>query len=265
MAGKIVTFVGAGLVLVLIAALKFGAASFISNLLDDKPSGPADPWEGTAAALFTSGEEGLVMPTPTAVEPFTLEEVTAALGTVKQALVAGRLDESMLYDHELTSFEALFSDFGREDLDVLINDDKVGPAVLTWIAPGHTLVDNGIRFKGEVTVKADVDSGISILVVESNFVWVYAFTGDLVSPGDHLVTIRDRVAWTFPKAEEVIDEYIGMYVGAAEYSASGIDCDLIDQDFIALGPPVFTDVDVDPDAAFDPDGSMDVPDELSCD
>jgi hypothetical protein len=57
-----------------------------------------------------------------------------------------------------------------------------------------------------------------------------------------------------------------MYVGGAEYSASGIDCDLIDQDFIALGAPVYVDGDVgDPDDAFDPDASMDVPDELACD
>ncbi len=264
-AGKLVGILGAVVLLVIVGAAKFGLANFFDRATG--PKAPSDPWEGTAAALFESGEDALVFPTPTAVGPFTVEEVTEALSTVRQALIAGRLDEKMLVNHDISTLKALFSPFGQEDLDVLINDDKVGPAVLTWIAPGYSLVEDGIRFKGDVAVSSDVlDNGIPILVIQTNYVWVYAFTGELKSDGDHLVSIKDRVDWTFPKAEEVDDEFVGMYVGGAEYSASGIDCDLIDQDYIALGPPVFVDGDVgDPNDQFDPDSSMEIPEELACD
>jgi hypothetical protein len=59
------------------------------------PPRPATPFEGTPADAFAKGAAGIVMPTATALADFSVEEVAAALGTVKKALVAGRISETM--------------------------------------------------------------------------------------------------------------------------------------------------------------------------
>ncbi|HEY7224334.1 MAG TPA: hypothetical protein VH561_12215 [Micromonosporaceae bacterium] len=260
--GKILGIVGTIVVVVIVAALKFGLGGVIGNLTDTGPSGPKDPFDGTQAAAFPEGEAGLVMPTAAAVPGFTVDEVSSALDTVHSALVAGRLDEKMLYDHSRTALEPLFAAGVLDD----VYDQQLITLVATQIAPGYHLTDNSVRVKGETTFEGGDIDGARALVVHTNYVWVYAFTGALESPGDHLVTIHSKVDWDFPAKADVDAKYLGMYIGQdSEYTATGIDCDLIDQDLIALGKPVLTDSDVgNPDDVFDPNGSLDVPDALAC-
>jgi hypothetical protein len=260
--GKIVGLV-AGLVIVVAVA---GLAVVRGDLFSSEPPRPADPFENTPAAQFVSGADALELPPATEVPGFTVDQVAAALQNVKAALVAGRMDEAMLVNHDRTAFDALFSDYGLQVLDQLEVTNTM-PIVATRIAEGQTLADYPVRFSGEITFAGDtLENGIRVLVVRTAFVWVYAFSGELQRPGDHLVTVRDSVEWIFPEESEVDPEYIGMYVGEkSQFFASGIDCALIGQGFVALGEPISVDPDVaDVEGAFDPTGSWTIPDELAC-
>jgi hypothetical protein len=230
-----------------------------------EPTGPADPFAGTAAQTFPAGEDGLVLPAATPVPGFTVEEVAEALATVRAALIAGRLDERMLYDHDRTALDALFSEAGRELLDAQFGNDA-GTLVATRIAPGHRLTDDAIRVTGGASFDADVVVGVPVLVVRTNYVWVYPFAGALARPGDHLVTIHDTIDWVFPAPDEVTAEWVGMFVGeSSEFVLSGMDCALAAEDLVALGTRLDLDGNAgDPDAAFDPDAPLDVPDALRC-
>ncbi len=259
----------AGLILVVVVgiAVKAGIGG-IANWLSDGDSGtplfsaPDHPFDGTVADGYEIGEAGIKVPAATAVDGFTEDEVAAALDTVKQALIAGRLDESMLYDHDRTALKALFSPAGAEELDTWF-DEKIGGIVATMIAPGFELTDHGVRVSGEMTFQATtIEDGIAALEVHTNFVWVYPFTGDLKEPGDHLVTVRDDNYWIFPVAAEVVPEWVGMYLDFRSQAFSyNIDCDLLDADLIALGKPeIGVGGGVDQDDVMDPNGTLDLPD-----
>jgi hypothetical protein len=205
------------------------------------------------------------MPSATPVPGFTVEEVADALETVRAAQIAGRLDLRMLYDHDRTTLDALFSEAGRDILDDQFTS-KVGTLVATRIAPGHRLTADPVRVKGETTFEGSLIDSVRVLVVHTNYVWVYPFTGELVRPGDHLVTIHDKIDWIFPVPFDVTDEWVGMFLGeGSEFALSGMDCELADQDLVGLGAWITVDADVgNPDTVFDPDAPIDIPDALAC-
>jgi hypothetical protein len=245
-------------VVVLVAGLKFGGVAFLRNLLD---SGPSNPFEGTAAANYPVGEAGIVVPAATAVPGFTEAQVAEALETVRQALIAGRLDERMLYDHDRSALRALFAPLGAEDLDLMF-EEKLGGIVATMIAPGYTLTDDPIRVSGTMTFTGIELDEIRWLEVHTVFVWVYPFSGKLKTPGDHLVTIKDDLYWLFPSPEDVYPEGTGMYLDTRSSSyAHNIDCDLLDQDLVALGKPrIGVGGGVDTDDVMDPNSPVNLPD-----
>lgn len=218
-----------GITLAVLVVLGAGAFAIVrGGFFASEPPRPADPFEGTPAADFVSGEEALVLPAPTQLPGFTVEQVGAALQTVKSALLAGRLDTAMLYDHSRTAFDALFSDYGVDLLDQL-EETNTFTIVATRIAQGYTLADDPVRFKGDITFDGKtLENGIRVLVVHTSFVWVYPFSGQLQRAGDHLVTLRDSVDWMFPEEAEVDP-------GVAEA-----------------------------DAIFDPTSDWAIPDELAC-
>jgi hypothetical protein len=79
---------------------------------------------------------------------------------------------------------------------------------------------------------------VRVLDVTTNFVWVYAFSGTLKEPGDHLVSIHDTNTWEFPSAKDVDAGDLGAYVRELNYSVYNMDCDLMKQDYLGLGKPV---------------------------
>jgi len=259
--GRIAAILVPLVIAAVVAAFKFGGAAALSSLFDRGPSAPSNPFEGTAAESYPAGEAGIIVPTATAVDGFTEAEVAAALDTVRQALIAGRLDERMLLDHDRTTLRSLFSRLGAEDLDLMF-EEKLGGIVATMIAPGYELTDDPIRVSGTMTFTGVVMDDIRWLEVHTQYVWVYPFTGELKTPGDHLVTLKDDLYWLFPAAEDVVPEDVGMYLdGRSTSYAHNIDCDLLDQDLIALGKPQFgIGPDVDPDDVMDPNSPVNLPD-----
>jgi hypothetical protein len=240
-------------------ALKLGGFPYLTSVLAGSPAS-ANPFAGTAAESLPVGEAGIVVPAATAVPGFTEAEVAAALETVRQALIAGRLDERMLYDHDRSALRALFSPSGAQDLDRMFADD-LGGIVATMIAPGHTLTDQ-IRVSGTMSFTGVVIDDIRWLEVHTVFVWVYPFPGTSRQPGDRLVTVRDDIYWLFPAAEDVVPEDAGMYLdGRSTSFAHNIDCDLLERSLVALGRPRVGVVgeEIDPDALLDPTSTVRLP------
>jgi hypothetical protein len=259
--GRIGRVAGALLLVIIIVVVK----AVTGGLGTSGPKAPSNPFDQTAAASYPVAEAGIEMPAPTAVPGFTADAVSAALQNVRAALIAGRLDQKMLYQHDLSTLKPLMSTYGQSQLDNLASQQLLG-VVATQIADGYKLTEDGIRVKGQTTFDGGLLDGVKVLTVHTNYVWIYPFTGTLSRPGDHLVTIHDKIDWIFPAKDEVVPDYVGMDIGDnSEYTANNIDCGLLKKDLIALGQPVQTSANVgSPDNAFDPNGSMDVPETVAC-
>jgi hypothetical protein len=220
---------------------------------------PKTPFEGTPVEAFPQGEAGIIVPAATDVPGFAKDDVAKALADVKKAMVAGRLDTKMLTGHDITVFMKLFAPSMQEDLQTYFDKKEFMPFA-TQIAPNFKLTSDPVRVKGEMEFRGTTVDGLRVIEVTTNYVWVYAFTGALDEPGDHLVSIHDKITWLFPHPEDVIDEAIGMNMGEWEAFASNMDCDLFDQSLIGLGKPryVVGGGQENPNDAFDPNGSLNV-------
>jgi hypothetical protein len=196
---------------------------------------PTDPFEGTEAASFAAGEAAIVLPAAAAVPGFTGRQVDAALDMVRDALIAGRLDEAMLYDHDPAALLALLSESGREPVAQLLRSN-LGGVIATRIAPGYRLTDDGVRADGRVEFESVEVDGVRLLVVQTAFVWVYAFTGDLQREGDHLVTVSNASGWVFRVDGDSSDLDLSFSL-ASTVEIKGIDCELWEQGLIALDRP----------------------------
>jgi hypothetical protein len=253
------------LLVLLIIVGKVALGSWLSGQGSNAAKAPSNPFDQTAAAAYPVGEAGIEMPAAAAVPGFTADAVSAALQNVRAALIAGRLDQKMLYQHDRSTLKPLMSTYGQSELDNLVSQQQLG-VVATQIADGYKLTDDGIRVKGQTSFDGSLLDGVQVLTVHTNYVWIYPFTGALSRPGDHLVTIHDKIDWIFPAKDQVVPDYVGMEIGPnSEYTASNIDCDLSKKDLIAPGKPVDAGANVgNPGNAFDPNGSMDVPEGMAC-
>jgi len=243
-------------------------ARFALNGLFNSDHTPSNPFEGTKAADYKDAEAAVTTALPAATDlgPFTKAQVADALNKVKSALLAGRVDEKMLYQHDATALKALFSADSASFIDEQFGKHQ-GIHFGTQIAPDYHLTGDKVRASGEITVESSLYQGVQIIDVKTNFVWVYAFTGDLKTSGDHLVSIHAKGEYIFPVEADVSPEFVGMNVGDNfELVGSNVDCTLFDQDLIALGKPkaVSGGGSGNDDDSLDPNGSMNVPDQLSC-
>jgi hypothetical protein len=265
---KILGILGVLLAVVAVAVIKVGGRDLLEGIFngggsDSNPAptvaAPAGPFEKTPAAAYPEGEAGIVLPAATAVPGFTAAQVTAGLENVKKAMIAARLDTKMLLSHDTSTLVNLLSPENREAVKTSFTKTDFF-AFATHIAPGYSLRDEKIRVKGTVTFTGGTEQGIRLLKVETNFVWVYPFAGELVKPGDHLVVVHDKITWAFLADADVEPNFRGMYLDSWEGYASNIDCDLLNKSLIALGKPRFVPgaTPGDDNAAFDPNHSLDV-------
>jgi hypothetical protein len=254
-----------GLTLLIIVGLAVARVALRDNLGSDSSStsapAPKTPFEKTPADAFPKGQAGIVLPAAAEVSGFTKDQVAAALENVRKALVAARLDNTMLVKHDTSVLVALFAQEGQKDVvDLFTKQDFMHFA--TQIAPGYTLTSDDIRVKGEITFGPRTEEDVRFLEVKTNFVWVYPFTGTLKEPGDHLVTIHDEISWVFPAEADVDGTYRGMYVDSTQSYSSNIDCALAKTSQLALGKPRYVagGTKGDDNAVFDPKGSLDLGD-----
>jgi hypothetical protein len=197
---------------------------------------PVDAWDRTAASSYPVGEAGIGLPAATAVDGFTPAEVTADLGTVKKIMLAGRVDPTMLDQHDPSVLLPLIAPASRAAVRKRF-DQHTFLFYGTQIAPGQTLA-GAVRDKGTVTFSGGTEDGVRFLEVRTNVVWVYAFTGKLAAPGDHLVTLHETHTWRFPSAQDTGADQLGAYAQASQYNVFNMDCDQLAHDYLGLGKPL---------------------------
>ncbi|MFC5008387.1 hypothetical protein ACFPIJ_62585 [Dactylosporangium cerinum] len=225
---------------------------------------PTDPFEGTPAATYPKGEAGITMPPATAVTGFTAAQVDAALQQVRKALVAGRLDQKMLVGHDPSTLLALLAPNPAKHVKAWF-DDASFSSVATWIDPAaHLDPDEEVRVSGRVTLGSAVVEGIQTLQVTTNFVWVYAFTGNARNP---LAAVHDQIRWDFPATGRLRAADKGMWIGDIHSYLAQIDCAAARKGLLApfragSGAPAANPSDTeDPDAYLRADHSLDIADD----
>ncbi|MFI2651904.1 hypothetical protein [Micromonospora fulviviridis] len=225
------------------------------------PPPAAGAFDGTPAADFPEGAAGIALPTAKRTGPFTERQVAAALAKVRKALVTSRLDRTFITSKDPDRLLRQFAPDARADL----RKDFASGAFATYatrLAPGARITTDQPRVKGRISYRAAKDTqGIRILEITSNFVWAYAFrtTGGL--PGDGVVVVHDTVVWSVPHPADVRNGSNGLWIEKADSYGSNIDCAAFDKGLLDVGSPSYGGpADPDPDAVFDPDRTLDVPD-----
>ncbi|MEV4512139.1 hypothetical protein AB0K00_24610 [Dactylosporangium sp. NPDC049525] len=182
---------------------------------------PTDPFEGTPAATYPKGEAGITLPPATAVTGFTAAQVDAALQQVRKALVAARLDQQMLVGHDPAALLALLAPNSAKGIKTWFDGTEFS-ALATWIDPAaHLDPAEEVRVSGRITFDSAEVDGIQTLRITTNFVWVYAFTGNGRNP---LAAEHDETRWDFPATGRLRAADKGMWVGAVKGYMAWIDC-----------------------------------------
>jgi hypothetical protein len=225
------------------------------------PPASAGPFDDPPAAAFPAGLAGIVLPAAKRSGPFTENQVAAALAKVRTALVTARLDRRFMTAKDPEPLIRQFARDARADLRKELASDTFA-AFATRLAPGSRLTTDQPRVKGRISYRASKDAdGIRILAVTTNFVWAYAFETSSTPPGDELVVVHDTVVWSVPHPDDVDQASKGLWIEDADSYAVNIDCAAFDKGLLGLGTPSSGGPEEpDPDAVFDPDKTLDLPD-----
>ncbi|MET8907408.1 hypothetical protein [Micromonospora sp. NPDC004551] len=225
------------------------------------PPPAAGAFDGTPAADFPEGAAGITLPAAKRTGPFSEKQVAAALTKVRKALVTSRLDRSFITSKDPDRLLRQFAPDARADLREDFGSDAFA-TYATRLAPGARITADEPRVKGRISYRAAKDAqGIRILEVTSNFVWAYAFHTSGGLPGDGVVVVHDTVVWSVPHPGDVRSVSNGLWIEKADSYGSNIDCAAYDKGLLDVGTPSFGGpADPDPDAVFDPDRTLDVPD-----
>ncbi|MGC5017804.1 hypothetical protein [Micromonospora sp. DT47] len=246
--GKLLVGIVAAVAVVLVAAVGLYGYAVVEVVRTATPPSPSpvptstigeprDHFAGTPAADFRVGEKGIVLPPARATGPFGAAQVRSTLARVRQALIAARLDTSMLVgDNE--PFLALLAEDAREPLVPQFADSTF----LNYATRMDSRTDwaPDPRVSGKMTYRATEDAdGVRVLEVTTRFAWVYAFDmylGKNVPPGAHLVVIRDTQVWTMPHPDDVPASARGLWLETAEATVWNADCSKIRNGFVDLEP-----------------------------
>ncbi|MFI2713268.1 hypothetical protein ACH495_24405 [Micromonospora sp. NPDC018662] len=225
------------------------------------PPPATGPFDGTPAAGFPPGAAGIALPRAKRTGPFTEKQVADTLAKVRKALVTARLDRAFFTAKDPERLVRQFAPDARADLR---DDFPAGEAVTyaTRLAPGARLTADQPRVKGRISYRATKDAhGIRILEITTNFVWAYAFPTASTVPGDGVVVVHDTVVWSVAHPDDVRGSSAGLWIEKADSYGSNIDCAAFDKGLLALGKPSFGGpTDPEPDAVYDPDKTVDLPD-----
>jgi hypothetical protein len=202
---------------------------------------PPDLFAGTPAASFKGGADAIVLPAAKAVTGFTQAQVATDLTAVKNAMVAARLDPTMLSDHDPSTLIGLLAQDGRATVQKNFTDNTAF-AYATRLDDGVTLTSDPIRVKGTITFSSQKVDNLQALVVVSNFIWVYPVSAHRTGVGANLIVVRDQVSWTFYTGVQT--NSAGLWIKRARAFGSNLDCKTItDTDMVALAPASITEAD----------------------
>jgi hypothetical protein len=207
---------------------------------------PTDPFAGTPAAGYAKGADGIVLPdNPPAVAGFTTDEVTGDLATVKQALVAARLDPRMLVQHDTSTLLGLLASSARPSVtDSFAKNQQFSFA--TWLGDTTALTGDPVRVKGNFTVtpitrQSSSGTDIHEMDVTTNFIWVYPVAANRQGTGANLIVVHDLVVWTFAADAEVAENSQGLFFRESHAFGSNLDCTRLQQGgLVAISPTIHT-------------------------
>ncbi|MFF4879064.1 hypothetical protein [Micromonospora sp. NPDC000668] len=257
-AGKLLGGVGAVVALVLVAILGWSGFSAVQRIHNGEPLRPGlarspspaprpvdesgnslGPFVATPAEKYAVGEAAITLPAARAAAPFTAKQVADALAMVKQALVEGRLDVSMLLGKP-DKFLALLAPEDRDHVrKEFAEGASLGYATRTDRDASPELeFRDGIRASGTVQYRSTVDrDGIRVLEISTRFIWVYSFDlprPQAYPPGAELVTLRDEVVWHVPHPEDVRSTSRGLWVESADVTVLNATCPALRKGLIDL-------------------------------
>ena len=158
------------------------------------------PFAGTPAEGWADGAEGITAPAPMQVGEFSADEVAAATGLVRDALVASRIDRTMLIDHDPDAYLRLLAPDARKLLKPLFGTGREpqAQALVSLIAQGNPLLDVEPKVKGTMTVEAGAPTSIACDWYKKGFLAPAArdqSATHVQRPG------HDRASFFDPKAE----------------------------------------------------------------
>ena len=262
--------IAAALALVLVAAGLLGARVLGVWGPDSEPlaeptptpsptqSAAPSPFDGTPAENFAEGADGIVLPEAEAVGDFTADQVAEALEQVRDALIAARLDRSMLIDHDLETFISLLIADQQPGLRDAVDSVEFG-AFPTQIAVDASPASALPRVQGSFSYEAtDAGPDRPLLEVVSTFAWAYAFEpADSGSgSGYRLVVVRDELVWQV-RDEPWIESSQGLSLYTVAVQAWGVDCGAYDDGLLSPADGPATELDEGSDVIFDPEEALD--------
>jgi hypothetical protein len=192
-----------------------------------------EPFAGTTAESWADGAAGVVAPEPRPVGAFSADQVAAAYGRVREAVVAARLDRRVVRDHDLEPFFALFAPDLRDSLRTLFDGRNDGEAALavTRVDKGARLADVEPKVRGEMTAEAGPDGE---LVVRTDYTFAYAFTPDrpedVRGPLDVVALSRFQVRYALRTGDPGVE---GLWADASAGTFHSIACSAAKRGYLA--------------------------------
>jgi hypothetical protein len=194
------------------------------------------PFASTPAAKWADGDAGIVLPAAKAVQGFSASEVADAVQSVRDVLVASRLDPRLLTTHDPGRFLDLLAPDARRQLTPLFGDgrERDVQSLVSMVATGNTLLPVDAKVSGSMSVD-DGDAGE--LVVHTNYVFAYAFTPDkptrLVDAMNVIVVVRADVDYVVRAGDRWTPGSRGLWYGDATGFSYSIGCDSYRKGFLA--------------------------------
>jgi hypothetical protein len=193
------------------------------------------PFAGTPAEGWADGAEGITSPSPMQVGEFSADEVAAATDMVRDALIASRVDRTMLIDHNPDAYLSLLAPDARKLLKPLFGTGREpqAQALVSLIAQGHPLLDVEPKVTGTMTVEAGAPNQ---LIIHTNYLFAYAFEPEdpsaVTDPMDLIVLVRAQVDYRLLK-EGFTEDSLGLWYGHVGGFGYSIACDWYKKGFLA--------------------------------
>lgn len=180
---------------------------------------PAGPFAYTPAAKWAEGAAGIAIPEASDIDGFAAADVAAALSQVRSAMIAARLDDRMVVDHDPSAFLDLLAPAIRDITGGYTRDENLASLqLITRIDRAAHLGRNPPRVSGRTSFSGATDGERPVLHIVTNYVWAYAFDTDDV------VIVHDEVTWRFYWAEDVPVEDRGLRIAQTGGYVVGVDC-----------------------------------------
>ncbi|MQY03348.1 hypothetical protein [Actinomadura macrotermitis] len=204
------------------------------------PPAPAagDPFAGSPAARYATGDEGITLPVPEALNGLSAAQLGLAYEQIKKMLVAGALDTNTVFGGKNDTFRALVDPAQLPDLKRDLDNPaaKGARAWVTTFAPGSAVqVGTAIKVHGASSARPARRQGRNGVLVKTDHNFVYAVRE---KPGSQQV-LRVVQRWANEYFVYRDGATVKVWITRADSAAAPTSCQygdaLIHPDFTASG------------------------------